>query len=303
MRAIFLGTPAAAVPSLDALSDIAEVTGVISRPDRPRGRSGTPRPSEVTAAARATGIDVSQPDNASGLTETIAHLVPFDVAVVVAYGMLIQPEALALARVGFINVHFSILPRWRGAAPVQRAILAGDERSGVSLMAMDVGLDTGPVLSTAATQISPREDAAELTDRLAAMGAVLLRRWLPAIVAGTVAPTLQDPVRVTHAAKLGSDERWIDVGGSVGSVLGAVRGLSPWPGAWVRHNTGAVRLLEVTPGSSRLDEGSLSVTSGDLELGVGDGSVRIVRLQPEGKRAMGGMDWARGLRADLGGVT
>jgi methionyl-tRNA formyltransferase len=303
VKAIFLGTPEAAVPSLRALHALAGVELVVTRPDRPRGRSGRPVPSEVAVAAADLGLAVAHPETAADLESVLTAVGTIDVGLVVAYGMLIRPEVLAIPTAGFVNVHFSILPRWRGAAPVQRAILAGDSTSGVTLMQMDAGLDTGPILATTATRIGSHENAASLTTRLADLGSRLVTQWLPAATAGRIARIAQDSEQATIAPKLQSGERWIDVNATTEQVLASIRGLSPWPGAWVRHHTGAVRLLEAEPGSGDLAPGVMRLESGALEMGTGGGSIRLVAVQPEGKRAMAADDWARGLRDRLDGVS
>lgn len=303
MKAIFAGTPLAAVPALIALSRTAEVQLVVTRPDRPRGRSRRPQPSAVKQAALDLGLTVSQPETAAQLSETVGRVNDLDVAVVVAYGALVRPEVLAMPRSGFINVHFSILPRWRGAAPVQRAILAGDRRTGVTLMGMDEGLDTGPILATASTAIGTDEDASDLTGRLSEMGARLLETWLDPIVDGRVAPVTQDSSRATTAPKLTTHERWIDIAAPANEVLTAVRGLAPWPGAWAHHDTGALRIHRAVPGNLEIEPGVLAHGTGGLELGVGDGSILLVEVQPEGRRRMPGIDWARGLTSGLGHLS
>jgi methionyl-tRNA formyltransferase len=303
VKAVFLGTPAAAVPALRALNALADVGLVVTRPDRPRGRSGRPRPSEVSVAASNLELPIARPETAAELESTLVAVGPFDVALVVAYGMLIRPVVLAMPAAGFVNVHFSMLPRWRGAAPVQRAILAGDSTSGVTLMQMDAGLDTGPILATTATRIGPGENAASLTARLADLGANLVTRWLPAATEGRIPRIAQDSDQATVAPKLRSEERWIDVHATSHQVLAAVRGLTPWPGAWVRHHTGTLRILDAVTGSARLAPGALHLEGGSLEMGTGEGSIRLLTVQPEGKRAMAAADWARGLRDRLDGVS
>ncbi|MEX1043417.1 MAG: methionyl-tRNA formyltransferase [Acidimicrobiia bacterium] len=301
MKAVFLGTPHAAVPALTALSQTATVEVVVTRPDRPRGRSGRPQPSAVKVAAESMGLHVAQPETIAGLEDVLDTVGGFDVALVVAFGMLISPSALARAPNRFVNLHFSILPRWRGAAPVQRALLAGDERTGVTLMRMDEGLDTGPSLVTVSTAISAADDAESLTARLARIGAVMVGKSLGSI--GGLVAVPQDPDRATTAPKIRTDERWVDLAGTPASVLAAVRGLAPWPGAWVRHPTGGVRIIEAEDAGSQMPSGDLQLGADGLQLGLGAGAVRLVRVQPEGKRPMGGVDWARGLRGDLGRMT
>lgn len=301
MKAVFLGTPEAAVPALTALAKIASIEVVVTRPDRPRGRSGTPQPSAVKVAAEDMDLPVAQPETSSGLENVLGAVGGFDVALVVAFGMLVSPSALALAPNRFVNLHFSILPRWRGAAPVQRALLAGDDRTGVTVMRMDAGLDTGPSLVTVSTAIAPSDDAASLTARLARIGGDMVGKSLGSI--GGLVAVPQDPDRARTAPKIRSDERWVDLAGTPASVLAAVRGLSPWPGAWVRHDTGGVRIIEAEDAASPIPSGNLVLGPEGLVLGLGAGAVRLVRVQPEGKRPMSAADWARGLRGDLGRMT
>ena len=303
MRTIFLGTPAAAVPSLRALGGFSEVAAVVTRPDRPRGRSGRPQPSEINQAARELGLEVAQPETAAELADVIASHAPVDVALVVAYGMLVRPTTLLVPKAGFVNVHFSALPRWRGAAPVQRAILAGDDRTGVTLMQMDEGLDTGPTLVTISTAVGPVETGSTLTSRLAGLGAAMVTAWLPAAVEGRLAAVPQNGTAATHAPKLASTERWIDLERGAVAVLAAVRGLAPWPGAWIRHDSGAIRIVAAGRGSADLPPGILGVIDTRLELGTSTDAIELVEVQPEGKRVMGAMDWARGLRDGPGRVS
>lgn len=302
MRLLFLGTPPAAVPALRALDAISDVVAVITRPDRARGRSGRPRPSAVADAAQSMGLDVHKPGGADEL-EALVTGFEVDVAVVVAFGMLVRPSSLDRPRCGFVNVHFSVLPRWRGAAPVQRAVMAGDPRTGVTLMRMDAGLDTGPVLVTRSTAIAARENASELTDRLAVMGAGLIAEHLQAIVDGRVVPIPQDAGRVTVAPKVAGEERWVRLDDGADAIARAVRGLTPWPGAWVRASTGPLRIVEVAPTSRHADPGELRLDGGDLILGTAHGSLVLVVVQPAGRRPMGGADWARGMRDGPGRVT
>ena len=249
------------------------------------------------------GLDVAQPTRGGELTELMSSWGRLDVAVVVAFGMLVPPAALSIPAAGFVNVHFSLLPRWRGAAPVHRAVLAGEERSGVTLMRMDEGLDTGPTLVATATAIGPSETASMLTERLAGIGGGLLGRWLPAIVSGDVVATPQDGARATTAPKLTSEERWIDPAWHVSRVLAAVRGLDPWPGAWFRHTSGsALRVLEAEPGTLPLGVGEIGHDEERVEVGVGDGSIRILVVQAEGKSPMDASAWIRGRQDGPGRV-
>lgn len=300
MKAVFLGTPSAAVPALHRLGEIAEIAAVVTRPDAARGRSGRPQPSAVAQAARSVGLPVLTPFNREELTGSLWSVGRVDVGVVVAYGMILRPEHLTWPARGFVNIHFSLLPRWRGAAPVQRAVLAGDERTGVTLMVMDQGLDTGGVLASWSTGIGTAEDAATLTDRLAAGGADLLASELPAWVDGRVAAAPQNEKAATYADKLTSDERWIRPAMSAAVAALAVRGLTPWPGAWIDHDNGPVRILEASPTDIAPGAGRIEVDGDTVVLGFEGGGLRVGRLQPAGKRAMNPADWMRGLRSASG---
>ncbi len=299
MRAAFLGTPPAAVPALEALCEVADVALVLTQPDRPQGRSSKPQPSPVKSEALRRGIPVAQPEKSSEIAEVLGEVGALDVAVLVAYGKLIRAEALALPRAGFVNIHFSVLPRWRGAAPVQRAVLGGDRRTGVTLMQLDHGLDTGPVWSTATTGIGQKESAADLTSRLARLGGDLLRRWLRPIVTGAVASSPQSDGQATHAAKIATDERWLDLTQPREIILRRIRGLTPWPGAWVNHDAGKLRILEAEPGGASLSPGEIRLGS-LIEVGAGDGAIVLRRVQPEGKGPMDADAWMRGRQGEPG---
>lgn len=294
MRAVFLGTPEAAVPSLVALSEIAEVGLVVTRPDRPRGRSRRPQPPPVRRAAERMELATAQPADRA---ELVAALEPLDVevGVVVAFGMLIPAGALALASAGFVNVHFSLLPRWRGAAPVERAIIAGDAETGVTLMQMDAGLDTGPIIAQRVTPIGATETGGELRERLAAMGAALLRAALPDWMAGRLVASPQPDTGVTYAAKLDPADRLVGPGMSLHEFTSRVRALAPQPGARLWIEGEPHKLLAVSPGEMRVPPGVWHDGAGGTPLlGLADGAVRIDELQPPGKRPMSGAAWRRG---------
>lgn len=294
MRAVFLGTPEAAVPSLVALSEIAEVGLVVTRPDRPRGRSRRPQPPPVRRAAERMELATAQPADRA---ELVAALEPLDVevGVVVAFGMLIPAGALALASAGFVNVHFSLLPRWRGAAPVERAIIAGDAETGVTLMQMDAGLDTGPIIAQRVTPIGATETGGGLRERLAAMGAALLRAALPDWMAGRLVASPQPDTGVTYAAKLDPADRLVGPGMSLHEFTSRVRALAPQPGARLWIEGEPHKLLAVSPDERRVPPGVWHDGAGGTPLlGLADGAVRIDELQPPGKRPMSGAAWRRG---------
>jgi methionyl-tRNA formyltransferase len=296
-RAAFYGTPAAAVPVLAALLEVAEVPLVVTQPDRPRGRSGRPMPPPVKVAAESWGLQVVQPRRASQDLETV-RAASADVAVVAAYGQLLSPALLEIPPAGFVNVHFSLLPRWRGASPVVRAILAGDGRTGVSIMQIDEGLDTGPVYARAETAIGAGETAGELTARLAALGARLLADALPGIVAGSAVPSPQDDAAATAAAKVRTEEAFVDPRHHTSdAVLRAIRAFNPRPGAWGRVDGERIKLWEATPAEGPAPvPGTAEPAGGEVRLGTGDGAVVLERVQPSGKAPMAAGDWMRGRR-------
>jgi methionyl-tRNA formyltransferase len=302
-RVAFLGTPPAAVPALQALHRSGLVATVVTRPDRPRGRSGKPRPSAVKAAALDLALDVSQPGSASDLHRLLSESPPVDLAVVVAYGMLVPPETLALPRRGFVNVHFSLLPRWRGAAPVQRAVLAGDGRTGVSIMQMDEGLDTGPVVGMRSTPIGPEETAGELTARLAAVGGSLLAAIVPALLEGAVVATAQPAEGVSLAPKVHPDDARLSFSEGPVAFCRRVRAMNPRPGAWAERDGERFRITRARPRGDAGDPGALSLVDARLRCGVEGGAVELIEVQPQGKRPMPGPDWARGRHGDLGTLS
>lgn len=294
MRTTFLGTPEAAVPSLRALARISQVDVVVTRPDRPRGRSRRLQPPPVKEAALELGLEIAQPATGTDLAECLAGR-DLDVGVVVAFGMILRPQILALPERGLLNVHFSLLPRWRGAAPVERAVMAGDEATGVSLMLMDEGLDTGPVLARAETPISAEETGGHLRDRLSRMGADLLTETLPAWLAGDIQPRPQPDEGVTYAAKLETADRVLDPEMTVGGLVNRVRALAPAPAATLMIGESPHKVLRVVPSTIRIPPGVwLEGPDGVPVLGVVDGAVAIEEIQPPGKRPMAGADWLRG---------
>ena len=306
MRTVFLGTPEAAVPSLDALRSISDVAAVVTQPDRPRGRSRTPKPSPVKERAVELGIEVMQPETSQEIAPALESLGSLDVAVIVAYGMLIRPEALSYPAAGFVNVHFSLLPRWRGAAPVQRAIEARDERIGVTLMQLDAGLDTGPTLSTVSSRLDPSDTAGEILDRLAGSGARLLAERLEDHRRGRIVAVPQDDERATHAPKVTPDERRLDLTTPPGDLVAKIHALSPAPGAHALHEGERFKILRAAVGEV-VDEigdvGALELHDDALIMQGSGRAVRLIEVQPSGKRAMSGTAWARGRQGSLGVLT
>lgn len=290
MRVIFMGTPEFSVPALRAIAARHEVVAVYSQPPRAAGRGQKPRPSPVQAAAEALGLAVRTPARLKS-PEDQADFAALgaDVAVVVAYGLILPQPVLDAPRLGCLNIHASILPRWRGAAPIHRAVMAGDAETGVAIMQMEAGLDTGPVLAEARTPIGAGDTTADLHDRLAEMGAglivdVLDRLPLPAVP--------QPAEGVTYAAKIDKAEARIDWSRPAAEVDRLIRGLSPFPGAWCLAGEERLKLLRsrVVPG-----EGAPGAVLDGFTIACGQGAVEIIEAQREGKRPMPAAEVLRGL--------
>lgn len=304
ISSVFLGTPAASVAALEATLRVSDVRLVITRPDRPRGRSKTPRPSPVKEAAVALNLSVAQPANRAELLDILARLSPFDVGVVVAFGMVLRPEVLSIPRRGYVNVHFSLLPRWRGAAPVERAVLAGDELTGVTLMALDQGLDTGSIISSRGTTIAPAESAGRLLDRLTDLGAGLLERDLGRYVDGFLIPAPQATDAVTYAEKINAEEARLPLTAPADAVLRRILAFNPRPGAFGLLNGARFKVWEaVASTATDLALGELRVVGEELCLGLIDGALALHEVQAEGSRRMAGTEWARGRQGPLGVLT
>ena len=289
MRVIFMGTPDFSVPALRAIAARHDVVAVYSQPPRAAGRGQKPRPSPVALAAQDLGIPVRTPARLRDPQDQADFAaLDADVAVVVAYGLILPQPVLDAPRLGCLNIHASILPRWRGAAPIHRAILAGDAETGVAIMQMEAGLDTGPVLALTRTPIAADDTTASLHDRLSAMGAdlicdVLDRLPLPAV--------LQPQDGVTYAAKIDKAEARIDWTLPAEQVDRQIRGLSPFPGAWCMIGDERVKLLAstVVPG-----QGEPGTVLPDFTVVCGSGAVRITLAQRAGKRPMTPADLLRG---------
>lgn len=302
-RVVFLGTPEEAVPALTALHQTQEIGLVVTQPDRPKGRSRRPVPPPVKKAALELGLTVAQPESRAELAEGIAEHGPFDVGVVVAYGRILRPEVLEQPAHGFVNVHFSLLPRWRGAAPVARALMAGDPMTGVSIIVLEEGLDTGPVLTAQAIDILPDDNAGTLTDRLATVGARLLAEVLPDYLTGELRPVPQTDEGATYAEKIEPEDRVIDPSADVDTVVAQVRGLAPVPGATLVIDGTPHKILAVRPASHEMAAGSWVAVGDRPIVGLGDGAMEVVTIQPPGRNPMSGEDWLRGLRRKGGNVS
>lgn len=287
MRAIFFGTPRLAVPSLDAVASIADVALVVCQPDRPAGRGLALRPPPVKERALELGVEVVQPRRVkrAAFAESL-RAVEADVAVVVAYGRILPRAVLDAPRTGCVNVHASLLPRWRGAGPIQWAIAGGDARTGVCLMQMDEGMDTGPVIACEATPIDPDETAGELGGRLAQLGAELLTRELPRWVAGEITPTPQDHDAATMAPLLTKEDGRIDWSWTARAVHDRVRGMHPWPGAHTHLGGTTLKIHRTRVVDGEGPPGAVLAADDALVVACGEGAVAIEQLQLAGKKRL-----------------
>ncbi|WP_306117437.1 MULTISPECIES: methionyl-tRNA formyltransferase [unclassified Roseitalea] len=308
MRIVFMGTPDFSVPTLRALAAAGhEIAACYTQPPRPAGRRGlTVRKSPVHRAAEELGIAVRTPVSLKGEAEQAAFAaLDADVAVVVAYGLLLPEPILEGTRLGCYNGHASLLPRWRGAAPIQRAILAGDRQTGMMVMKMDAGLDTGPVAMTATVPIGPDMTAGELHDVLAETGAALMVRAMAALEQGTLELTPQPDKGATYAAKIGKDEARIDWSRPAAEVHNRIRGLSPFPGAWCEMRLGGtwerVKALRSTRAEGEGEPGTV-LAGAPVTIACGAGAVRIVELQKAGGKPMDAEVFLRGNALDRNGV-
>ncbi len=302
MRAAFFGSPAFAVPCLDALASIADVALVVSQPDKPRGRGLKLQPPAVKARALELGLEVHQPRKVrdGALAARLAGL-ELDVAVVVAYGRILPGAVLDAPRRGCVNVHGSVLPRWRGAAPIQYALLHGDARTGVTLMRMDEGMDTGPMIAVRETDIDPDEDTPALGARLAARGAALLTEVLPAYVAGEREPRPQPEEGVTHAALLTKEDGRLDLRQPARRCHDRVRAMRPWPGAFVERAGQRVKVHRSALRDASGSPGEVLAIEGDaLIVACGAGAIALPEVQEAGRRRVSGAELVRSGRITPG---
>ena len=306
MRLVFAGTPEVAVPALDALlaSDRHEVVAVVTRPDAPAGRGRKLVASPVAQRAEEAGIEILKPAKPSD-PEFLARLTEIapDCCPVVAYGALIRPGALEVPKHGWVNLHFSLLPAWRGAAPVQHAVMAGDEVTGASTFRIEQGLDSGPVFGVITEEIRPTDTSGELLTRLAHSGARLLTATMDGIEDGGLSAVPQPADGITLAPKITVEDARIDWTHPALRIDRVVRGCAPAPGAWTTFRgerlklSGPVRLLA---GSGELAPGVLAVEKNSLRVGTGSHEVELGEVQPQGKKPMRAADWARGARIESG---
>ena len=289
------------MPSLRALVESPiEVAAVVTNPDKPAGRGMELRPSPVKEEAQRGGLEVLQPRRAREpeLHERLAEIAP-DVAVVVAYGSILPGPLLEVPSLGFVNLHFSLLPAYRGAAPVQRAVMDGVPVSGVSIMVLTEGMDEGPVLATREVPVEQSDTAGTLGERMADLGAPLLVETITRYAAGDLQPVEQDHDAATYAPKITTDEARIDWTKPAEEIANLVRGLNPAPGAWTELDVKRLKVLEVGhAATAALEPGALRTVGSALVVGTGSTAIELTDVQLAGKRRMGGGELARGLRLD-----
>lgn len=298
-RIVFMGTPDFAVPILQALIDTQHVVGVVTQPDRKAGRGQSLRPSPVKVLAQQVGLPLYQPSSLRK-PESAEPIVTWQpqAVVVAAFGQILRPHLLELPPLGCINVHASLLPRWRGASPIQHAILAGDDQTGISLMRMDEGLDTGPVYTSEAIPIAPGETAQTLHDRLAALGAGMIRRHLPAILAGDMRATPQDDTQATYAPLIDKEDGRLDWRQSAAQLERRVRAMTPWPGAFTTWQDRRLKILTARAFSSESpparEPGTVTIRDDAVLVVAADGALQLLQVQPAGSRAMNATDFVNG---------
>lgn len=306
-RVVFMGTPEFSVPSLAMLvTDNYDIAGVVTQPDRPSGRGRKLEPSPVKRFAVEHGLAVLQPEalRAPAAIAELAELRP-DVIVVAAFGQILRPAVLALPPHGCVNVHASLLPRWRGAAPVQAAILAGDQVTGNTIMVMDEGMDTGPMLSQSALAVHSDETAGTLTQRLSQHGAELLADTLPRWLAGELAPQPQENSLATLCRPVRKEQATIDWSRPAVEIARAVRAYNPWPGAVTAWNGVALKVLQADALVAEVSDepaGTVLQRQGTIIVVTGEGMLRLDIVQLAGRNASGIDDFVRGQRGFAGSV-
>lgn len=304
LRAAFMGSPPFAVPSLHATHRVCDVPLVVCQPDRPAGRGRKLTPPAVKQAALELSLPIDQPKKMKdGRLAGVLRDLDLDLIVVVAFGRILPPDILDVPRYGCINVHASELPRWRGAAPIQRAVLAGDEHTAVALMKMDAGLDTGPVYRSVRTPIEPTETSGELFERLAPLGASALEQLLRQFP-DVPPPTHQPDEGMTHAAMLSKPEGVVDWQRGARALIDHIRGMDPWPMAVAQHGGKPLKLFAARASSLPLgnhEPGTVvAVDKQGLHVAATDGVLCIGEVQPPGKRRMPASAWAAGRQIEPG---
>jgi methionyl-tRNA formyltransferase len=297
-RIVFMGSPDFAVPVLEALARNYPLVGVVTQPDRPAGRGGRPNPPAVKKSAIRLDIPCIQPEKLRH-PETMdqLHIWKPDLIIVAAFGQILRQEVLDMAPFGCVNVHGSLLPHWRGAAPIQASILAGDSETGITIMKMDAGVDTGPILSQRAIAISPEDTGGSLFNKLSLLGADLLLETLPRYLSGELIPTPQPKEGVTYAPRLAREDGHLDFTRSALELERCVRAYAPWPGTWLEWNGAPLKILHARVSEVASPGSGLRLTiGGNPALGTGNGTLILEEVQPAGKKVMAGKAFLLGAR-------
>ena len=301
-RIVFMGTPDFAVPTLEVLIDYHEVIGVVTQPDRPAGRNQQLRQSPIKEVAVSAGIPVFQPQKLRR-DEAIEELRQWeaDVFVVAAFGQILPQSVLDMPKQGSINVHASLLPRWRGAAPIHASIRAGDDETGITIMLMDAGLDTGPMLTQRAISIEADDTGQSMHDKLAQLGADLLIETLPKYLAGEIQPQTQDDDLATYAPQIQKSEGEIDWSQPAEAIERLVRAFTPWPGTYTSWNGKQLKIHSGTDAEGSAEIGKVIEKHGQIAIGTGDGLYYPDVIQLEGKKRTSVDDFVRGYADFIGG--
>lgn len=304
MRIVFFGTPEFAIPALQRLEATHQLVAVVTQPDKPKGRHGQPQPSPAKLWAQARGIPVLAPAGLKendGFIEKLKGLNP-EICVVAAYGKMLTQKVLDIPTGGFINIHGSILPCYRGSAPIQRALMAGETRTGATIMSVALEMDAGDILRVAETEIMADDDYGTVAERLSHLGSEALIEVLADIEAGKVRPREQDEERVTYAPPISKEEARIDWNTSAEQIFNQVRGLSPKPGAFTFFNGRRLKVLKTiqAPGDVALQVGEPAFQEGRLLVGTSSTPLELLIIQPEGKRPMAAAEFIRGHHFEMG---
>jgi methionyl-tRNA formyltransferase len=301
-RIVFMGTPKFAVSSLEACFDVGDVVAVVTQPDKPKGRGHELQMPPVKELALARGVPVLQPPKIRGtnFADELRALKP-DVCVVTAYGKILPKDVLEAPVKGCVNVHASLLPRFRGAAPIQWAIAFGDQKTGVSLMKMDEGMDTGPVIKMLEQEITATDTSEAMFDKLSTLGGMMLRLYLPKYLSGELAPAAQPTEGVVMAPMIDKEEGRLDFHRPALELERRMRAFTPWPGAFTSFEGGLLKVHSAIVGPGRGKPGEvLSADASGIEVATGEGSLVLLEVQPEGKRRMSSKEFLASRKMDVG---
>ncbi len=296
IRVVFMGSPDFALPSLRLLAQHYQVVGVVTQPDRASGRGRELKPPPVKVLAGELNLPIIQPEKLREATEQLKIWNP-DVIVVAAFGQILKKEVLDLPKFGCINVHASLLPRWRGAAPINAAILAGDEETGVTIMKMDEGLDTGPMLAKKSIRLTPDDTAGSVFQTLSTLGAELLIETLPKMIDGSVTPQPQPEEGATYAPMLKKEDGKLNFNHSIYEIERRVRAMNPWPSAWFEWNGNLLKVWRVSLSEKKVGEaGNRHTVERRGAVTCADGSIILEEVQPAGKKVMSGKAFLAGAK-------